>query len=116
MARLYAQATEPVLITTASLAISASVSGSAHCDGYARLVGQLWSNASAAAGAASGLTYWQSCNGGLTWDSLSASQAISASTSASINLTITGNAIKVHYWNGATAASLFRAHFQLYPV
>ena len=116
MARLYAQATEPVLITTASLTASASVSGSAYCDGYARLVGQLWSNASAAVGAASGLTYWQSSNGGITWDSLSASQAISPSTSASINLTITGNAVKVQFWNGATTASLLRAYFRLYPV
>ena len=116
MAKLYAQAAESVLETAATLAISASVAGSAICQGHARLVGLLWSNASAAAGAGSGLHFLESSDYGVHWDTIAASQAITASTAASVNLTLIGNAVKVQVGNGATAASIFRASFRLYPV
>ena len=117
MSRIYAQATESVLDTSSSLAISASIGGSALSFGYTRLVGLFRTDGSAAAGAGSGLHITQSADNGVTWDLLSASQAIAACTSASCNINILGNAVRVIYWNGATAiASTMRASFRLYPI
>lgn len=117
MAKIYAQGVEPVFVTTASLAISASTSGSAITQGYARLVGIICSDASAAVGAASGLKIQQSSDYGVHWDIVSASYALAACTAASVNITLVGNAARVTWWNGATnAASQPRMALYAFPV
>jgi hypothetical protein len=117
MSKLYVQGGEPIFRTTASLAISASISGSCICEGYARLVGLFCSDASAAIGAASGLEIRQSCDYGAHWDSITASYALAACVSGSINAPLVGNAVRVTWWNGATAAaSQPRIAFYAFPV
>ena len=114
MSKIFVQAMPDVLKSTASLDSSACVSGSLLCGGYARLVGGVVSNASSAA--ASGLRILQSMNGGTNWDVITASAAISACSGSSFGYEIVGDAVKVEYRNGATAASLFRTLWQLRPV
>jgi hypothetical protein len=117
MSRLYGQATQPVLESTLALAATASRSGSAISTGYSNLVGMFYANASAAAGAGSGLHILQSANYGANWDIVSASYPITASAASTFSVAIVGNAVKVHVWNGVTeAASLVRAWFTLRPV
>lgn len=115
MSKIYVQKTIPVLESTASLAISACVSGSALCAGYARLVGGLIANASSLA-AASGFRILQSFNGGTSWDVISASDAIAACTVYSNSVEIRGNAVRVEFQNAGTAASLFRTGWWLRPI
>ena len=116
MSKIYVQSAPAVLESTASLAISASTSGSAVCNGYAKLVGVFWSNASAAVGAASGLNILQSANLGQNWDLTSASYTVTASAASAISVDVVGNAVKVQFWNGVTAASLFRTAWYLRPI
>lgn len=112
MARLYAQATTEVLRTSASLAVNGTITGSLICHGYAKLVGLLWSNAS---GTASAIRVQQSSNYGANWD-YETLYPITASTASAFDVTLYGNAVKISASNGATAASLFRAVFNLRPV
>jgi hypothetical protein len=112
MSRIYAQAIEPVWETTASLAVNANVSGSAVCEGMAKLVGIAWANASTNA---SKFQIWQSSNRGANWDYVT-NYTISPSTASAFSVDIVGNAVKVSCSNGATAASLFRAYFALRPI
>ncbi len=114
--KLYVQGTETILASSALLGVSASVAGSAVALGHAKVVGLLWSDASAAVGAGSGLHIQQSSNYGTTWDLVSASYAITASTGVSVSQEVVGNAVKIQFWNGVTAASLFRSLFYLRPV
>jgi len=75
------------------------------------------SDASAAVGAASGLKIQQSCDYGAHWDHTAASYALAACTAGSIITNLIGNAVKVTWWNGATAAaSNPRMAFYAYPV
>lgn len=112
MARLYAQATTEVLSTGASLAANGTVTGSAICHGYAKLVGLLYSNAS---GTASAIRIRQSSDYGAHWD-YEALYPIAASVASVFSLELYGNAVKVSASMGAGAASLFRAHFDLRPI
>jgi len=116
MSKLYVQGTEEVWASSAALGVSASVSGSAIALGHAKVVGLLWANASAAEGAGSGLHVLQSNNWGATWDIITASYSVAASTGRSVSADVVGNAVKIQFWNGETAASLMRARFYLRPV
>jgi len=105
-----------VLGQTTALTASGSISGSMVSEGFSRLIGAIWSNASAAVGSGSGLHIFQSSDYGQNWDLTSASYQVTASAASAINVTVVGNAVKVQLWNGATAASLFRCSFRLAPV
>ena len=94
-------------------ASGSQTSGSFWSYGYARLVGLVISNASAKA--ASGLRVWQSGDGGDNWDYFS-DWTLSACSGSAFSIEIIGNAAKVDFRNGATAASLFRTLWQLRPI
>jgi len=116
MAKIHVLNTPTVLDTTAAQTAKGYTSGSLVCDGFSRLVGLLYSNASAAVGSASGLVIRQSADGGANWDVVSASYQVTASAASVFNVNLLGNAVKVEFWNGATAASLFRCSFRLMPI
>jgi len=116
MARIYSQAPEELLSASTALDASASIAGSLASAGHSRLVGIIWSNASAVAGAGSGLHIRQSADYGQHWDIVTASYTITASAASAFSASVYGNAVQVIIWNGATAASLFRASFRLYPI
>ena len=101
-----------VLQSSASLAASGSVSGSAISTGYARLVGSVIANASAKAG--SGLRVSQSPDSGSNWDYVT-DYAPSACSGSAFSIEIIGNAVKVDYITDG-AASLFRTLWQLRPI
>lgn len=112
MAKIYVQNFPQVLESSASLAASGNVSGSKLCEGFARLVGGLASNASAKAG--SGLRVSQSFDGGTNWD-YHTDYAPSACSGSAFSIEIIGNAVKVNYITD-DAASLFRTLWQLRPI
>ena len=114
--KMYVQGTESVLASSAALGISASVAGSAIALGHAKVVGLLWANASAAEGTGSGLHVLQSSDLGTTWDIVTASYSVAASVGRSVSAEVVGNAVKIQFWNGETAASLVRTRFYLRPV
>jgi hypothetical protein len=117
MAKIYAQGYEPVLIYSGSLAAQANISGSMVCPGYQRLVGMIYSDASAGIAAACGLVIQQSANYGTSYRAITASYAMTACTMVSVNQVIYGNAVKVAFYNGsACAASALDAFFALYPI
>jgi len=117
MAKIYAQGYEPVLTYSGSLAAQANISGSMVCPGYQRLVGVIYSDASAGIAAACGLVIKQSTDYGANYRITSASYAMTASTFITINQTIYGNAVKVAFYNGsACAASTLDVFFALYPI
>ena len=113
MAKLYVQSEPTVWATSASLAASGScTSGSYACDGYARLVGILATNASAKA--ASGLRVSQSCDSGSNWDYVYDSVP-SACLPSAYTIEVIGNAIKIDYITDS-AASQFRTRWMLRPI
>jgi len=118
MSKIYIQNAEPVLTFSGSLSASsgtsASVSGSALCTGYSRLIGGFISNASSIAG--SGFRVRQSFDSGLSWDVISASDQVAACTAYNTEVNIRGNAVMVELRNAGTAASLVRANFFLMPI
>ena len=116
MSKLYVQQTETVLSSSAILLATGSISGSLTCEGYAKLVGIVYSSMSAAAGAGSGVNVMQSLDYGANWDALSASNPIKAVTGSTFDIPIYGNAIKVQIWNGASSASVFRTNWYLRPI
>ncbi len=109
MARIYAQAPEVVLETTASLANGATISGSLISDGYARLSGMFISNT---AMSACGLRVEQSSDRGATWDSASL-YTVAACAGSVFDFPIYGNAVRVTASNTLAAASLIRGYFGL---
>ncbi len=116
MSRLYGQAMQAVLDSTLAISACTARSGSAISAGYARLIGTLYSNASADAGTGSGLHIEQSADYGAHWDVTTASYTITASAASAFDVAVTGNAVQVKLWNGCTTASLLRAWFALRPV
>jgi len=117
MAKMYAQQLEYVLLSTSTaLVATGSMSGSAVSLGHSKLIGTFYSSMSAAIGAGSGINIFQSADYGLNWDLLSASYPIKAVTSSPFSIDITGNAVKVQVWTGASAASIVRTAFYLRPV
>lgn len=114
MGKIYVQKMPAVLSSTASLASSASISGSLVCDGYSVLIGGVYSSASGKA--ASSLVIEQSFDEGTNWDLVTACATVSELTSSSRKDDIIGNAVRVTYRNGADAASVFRVHWMVRPI
>ena len=103
------------LYKAADVALSgaACVSASLPCAGFSTLLGGVLSNSSTLA-AASGVRIYQSIDGGVNWDILSASNALTADTALTVNIPIVGDYVQFVWRNGATAAS-GRAHLYLIP-
>ncbi len=115
MAKTSAQDVKEVLIDiSGSFAANASVSGSADCAGYSRLVGLFRSDVATTTG--SGLIVEQSSDRGLNWDFVSASDLIGACTITACEVTIFGNAVRVTASNAATEGSAMRTAWYLQPV
>lgn len=114
MSKIYAQLMPEVLQYSGSLAANGSISGSAVCNGYAKLVGWCWSSCTSVA--ACGLKVSQSVDKGSNWEIISASDALAANASAACSTEIIGNAVKVEFKMGAAAACGVRAIFQLRPI
>lgn len=114
MAKIHVQSMPEVLQYSGSLAANGSISGSAYCNGYAKLVGWCWSSCTSET--ASGLRIHQSVDSGSNWEIVSASDALTADASAACGVDIIGNAVKVEFKMGAAAACGVRAIFQLRPV
>ena len=113
MAKIFVQSLPTVWATSASLAAAGSAtSGSYACDGYARLVGIVATNASAKA--ASGLRIWQSVDSGSNWDYKYDSVPSACSPSA-YSVEIIGNAVKIDFITDS-AASQFRTRWMLRPI
>ena len=111
--KIYVQKFPEVFATSASLAASASTSGSMVCDGYARIIGGIISSASLKAG--SGLRIWQSFNDGLDWDYFT-DYVLSACSGSAFSIEIIGNAVKVGICTDGTGAPILRTHWQLRPI
>ncbi len=111
MGRLYGQATPTVLNFSGSMAAGASISGSISSRGYSTMVGGVYTSDSTIA--ACGIRVDQSFDQGQTWAITSASNALANNASAACSVTIQGDAIKVYFQNGITAASRVRATFYL---
>lgn len=116
MAKLFVQGYQELLSYTAgSLSANACISGSIDdVRGYGIMVGGVQTNASTVA--ACGIFVEQSFDRGVTWSLISASNAITACTTAACATTIVGNAIRVRIHNGTTAASIYRAYFYVRPI
>jgi len=112
MSKQFVQRNDIVLQSTASLGASASISGSAPCSGYSKLVGGIITNASSVAG--SGLSVRQSFDGGDNWDYVTACQ-IAACDGDGFLIDVIGDAVEVFYKTDS-AASLVRMKFQLRPI
>lgn len=89
---------------------SASYAGSLMCNGYAQIIGMFYSDTP---GSSLGIS--QSMDGGLHWDTEEL-WTISASAGSSIGASVVGNAVKVRFRNGASAASGWRVNFMLRPI
>ena len=113
MSKVYVQATIDVWSASAPIALAGSVtSGSFITQGYTRLLGILYTDASAKAG--SGLRIAQSANWGVNWD-YNTDFAPSASSGSAYSIEIVGNAAKIDYITDS-AASIFRTAWYLRPV
>lgn len=112
MSKVYAQYTDIILSSTASLPASGSItSGSFACKGYARLVGTLVTNASARA--ASGLRIsWGMSSG--SWD-VTNDYAPAACGASQYSLEVISPYVKVDYITDS-AASIFRINFMARPI
>lgn len=114
MSKVYAQATKVVLShTSGCLAANGTITGSAPCNGYAALRGGIRSDVATSSG--SGVKVEVSLDGGINWDIVAASDALSASGDQSYNVAMFGTHVRVTACNGAAEASALRAHFALYP-
>ena len=113
MSRIYGQAAISVWSASAPIVASASItSGSFVCFGYTRLVGILYTDASAKA--ASGLRIAQSSNMGANWD-YRTDYAPTACSGSGYSIEVVGNAAKIDYITDS-AASVFRTAWYLRPV
>ena len=114
MSKLYVQKMPAVLEVAGSMAANASTSGSVGCDGYARLVGGLFSSCSLES--PSGLSVEYSFDGGGSWDHVSASDTLGAGAVATCSQEVLGNAVRVTVRMGSGAASRVSGTFMLRPV
>lgn len=112
--RIYPQASASLFNMSGSFVASGSISGSLFCQGYSRLVGTFRTDIASETG--SGVRIEQSANGGTNWDVISSSCVATASAASGFNITLTGNAVRVFYRNGAAAASAIRANFYVLPI
>jgi len=117
MSKLYVQHAAPVLSYSGSLAAATAITGSAHCAGYARLVGFITSDASSASESASFFSIKQSVDSGANFDYTSASNLFGAGGgSAACAATVVGNAVKVYYKSGISTIANLRTGFWLLPI
>lgn len=114
MAKFYVQGSASVLSHTGTLTADQEISGSLLCLGYAKLCGLAWASCPSETG--SGLRIYESANAGDSFECLSASDQLAASGSATYSLDVHGDAVKVFYKNGGTAAGSSQILFYLRPV
>ena len=114
MTKRFVSRTQDVLnVTGYAMTGAACLSASMSTPGFSKFVGGIHSSSSTLA-AASGVRVYQSIDGGVNWDILSASDALAVGVAQSYDIDIVGDYIKVVVTNGATAASV-RSHFYLRP-
>jgi hypothetical protein len=115
MSKVYLQKFPIVWESTASLAAGASTtSGSFPIDGYARLIGLITSNASAAG---SGLKIWQGISPSGATASLiySSNYDLSACSGSAFSIEVIGTVGQIDYV-ADSAASIFQTVWQLRPI
>lgn len=113
MAKIFAQKTETVLNSTAALGAGASISGSLVCEGFAKIMGLVVTNASL--DDASSIRIYQSLSHGASWDQ-QGDFILTACSGSPYTCPLYGNAVKVLIKNGAGAASIFRTNWYLLPI
>ena len=112
MSKVYAQFTDILLSSTASLPASGSISsGSFACKGYARLVGTLVTNASAKAGSGLRVSFGMSSG---SWD-INNDYVPGACGASQYSLEVVAPYVKVDYITDS-AASIFRINWMLRPI
>jgi len=116
MSRLAAQKFPVIWDYSGSLAISSSIlSSSQACNGYAKIIGGIWSSGSGI-DAASAIRVHQSVDGGVNYDIITCC-GLSASSGSSFSIEVVGDGVKVQYHGDTTASSAsVRALWQLKPV
>lgn len=115
MGRTYAQAPVNVWdISTSLIAASSLVSASFACEGYARLVGMAYSDASMSG--ACGIWIQQSGASTPNWD-MDYKSALSACSGSGFSIEIVGRYARIGVYTGATcAASALRSYWTLRPI
>ena len=114
MAKTQVQKFLSVLSFSGSMAGGASTAGSVLSDGYSRILGIAWADASGVA--ASGLRISQSPNSGSTWNFITACGVAASASSGGYSIEVVGNAVEVRYVNGATVASNVYLNWRLRPL
>ena len=114
MAKIYVQSSPCVWGTTASMAANASQSsGSFFVQGYARLVGTVYSSGSLVS--TCGVYIRQSSDGGSNYDYVYKS-ALSEGGASGFSIEVVGDVADVGLYCGADNAASVRAAFRLRPV
>lgn len=112
--KLFVQSAPEVWRTNACITGSTSVtSGSFYTEGYAKLVGILYSGASAAS--INGLKISQSSDYGANYDYFT-SYAQSACSGSGYSIEIVGNVAKIEFYTDADGANPFRTSWRLRPI
>ncbi len=114
MTRIRVQAFPTILNYSGSLAGGASVAGSAVSQGFSRIIGIAWSDASGVAG--SGLRISQSPNSGSLFKYITACGVAASASSGGYSIEVIGTIAEVRYVNGATVASNVYLNWMLRPV
>ncbi len=113
MAKIYVQNFPTVFQSSASFLSTACPSGSAISNGYARIIGVAY--AGCTMDAASGISVYQSADGGSNWDYVS-QWSLSASSGSAFSIEIVGDAVKVIVRSSTCNVNPFRTLWQLRPV
>ena len=113
MSRIRVQAFPTILSYTGSLAGGASVAGSAVSQGFSRIIGIAWSDASGVAG--SGLRISQAPSGSI-FKYITACGVAASASSGGYSIEVIGSTVEVRYVNGATVASNVYLNWMLRPV
>lgn len=114
MSKIFVQSSPEVWSRSACITGSTSVnSGSFYTEGYTKLVGMVYSGASAAS--INGLKISQSSDYGANYD-YSTSYAQSACSGSGYSIEIVGNAAKIEFYTDADGANPFRTSWRLRPV
>lgn len=102
-----------LLESTASLAAAGSTSGSAAVTGFVEVRGILFSSGSF--DSASGVTIYQSADGGANWDYAELA-TITENSGSVYSASLHGNGVMVRLKNGADAAASLRTAWYLVPA
>jgi len=116
MSKIYVQNFPVIWDYSGTLVASGSIlSASQICNGYAKIIGGIWSSGSGV-DAASAIRVHQSVDGGQNYDIITCC-GLSASSGSSFSIEVVGDRVKVQY-HGDTTASIaaVRALWQLKPV